>query len=153
MYLEFYTRPGSRDIFSTFDPRNTYQGEKSHGANFTFYPTAIFSVLFVAQSRNYWLADRIGHAHTQTRPASQRRHPIIIAPKRTTAAMAAGTGLNAHGRPVLPWPGRGGCPGCPNSAAPAQHPVLLRLGCFLTELPQTRAPNSARPSPYPATSG
>ena len=112
-----------------------------------FYPTAIFSVLFVAQSRNYCLADIIGHAHTQTRPASLRRHPIITAPKRTTtAAMAAVTGLNAHGRPVLPWPGRGGCPGCSNSAAPAQHPALVRLGCFRTELPQTRAPNSARPT-------
>ena len=102
------------------------------------------------------MADTIGHANTQTRPVSLRRHPIITAPKwTTTAAMAVGTGLNAHCRPVLPWPGRGGCPGCPNSAAPAQHPVLLRLGCFVMELPQTRAPtrNALHPTRQQAGSG
>ena len=143
-HLEFLTR-AEVAIFSRPVVRKTQTNAKIAQGN--FYPTAIFSVLFVAQSRNYCLADIIGHAHTQTRPASLRRHPIITAPKRTTtAAMAAVTGLNAHGWPVLPWPGRGGCPGCSNSAAPAQHPALVRLGCFRTELPQTRAPNSARPT-------
>ena len=32
--------------------------------------------------------------------------------------------------------GRGGCPGCPGSAAPTHHPEL-RLGVFLPALPQT----------------
>ena len=39
----------------------------------------------------------------------------------------------------------------PNSAAPAQHPVLPRLACFLSELSQTLSPDSSRSAPYPAT--
>ena len=123
-----------------------------------FYPIAIlYSVLFLLRKVGIidWQTE-FGHAHTQTRPAPLRRPPMITAPKwKTTATMAAGTGLNAHGRPVFKWPGRGGRPGCPNSAAPAQHPVLLRLGCFWTELPKPVPPtrHALHPTRQQAGSG
>ena len=133
MHLEFYTRTGNRDIFATCGPHNPHKCEKI--AQGKFYPTAICIG-----------RQKIGHAHVQTRPAFlRRRYPIITAPTWTTAAaMAAGTGLNAHGRPMLPWPGRSGCPGFSGSAAPAQHPALLRLG----GLSDGVAPN---PCPQPCT--
>ena len=96
------------------------------------------------------MTDTIGHAHTQTRPASLRRHPIITAPKwtttATTAAMAAGTGLNAHGRPVLPVAGEGRMPGiaefsstsATSSAAPAG--VLCCDGVAPNACPQLGTP-------------
>ena len=72
--------------------------------------------------------------------------PITTLPATTTAAaVAATTWLDECGRRVLPWWGRGGCPGCLGPAAPAHHPEL-RLGVFLPELPQAHVPNTARPT-------
>ena len=83
-----------------------------------FYPNATFSVLFIEyHSQNCCQIELDTLQITRTAvhilgPAYPIGTALIWT---TTAAVAAGTRLNAHRWPMLPWPGRGGwrVPGMP----------------------------------------
>ena len=111
-----------------------------------FYPEHIFVFSFC------WSEPNCCHNRKNSLSPSTRssNHRLASKDNNRTAAVAATTWLNEYGRRVLPWSGRGGCTGCPGSAAPAHHPVL-RMGAFLPALlqahmhvPNTRHPTGSR---------
>ena len=75
MHLDFYTRAGNRDVFATCGPQNTTQKRKI--AQGKFYPTAIFSVIFLRRAgitgRENWTRAYPDAACFSTAPSDHHR--------------------------------------------------------------------------------
>ena len=109
--LKFCTRVVGRDIFATCGSQNANKCEKSHRANFTPPRYLVFFLLRRAGVIE-WQTQSIGHAHTQTRPGSLRRHPIITKMDNKSSD-GRGDGVECTRQAGFPVAREGRIPGMP----------------------------------------